>query len=300
MILTADLHLRRTTPRARTDDFGDAQERKFRFILKQAQASPPLLVAGDFFHVSKPGEGLLRWVIDLLREYKIVPICVPGQHDLPNHSIEQIGESGLGVLKSAGVIHILEEFVQPVILATGSEIIWGCAYGQEPHPSMNDNQRFNIFLWHHMIINSELWPGQEADKATAILRKYISFDLIVTGDNHQSFVVSPSSDLDGRNRLLINPGSMMRQTAAQINHKPCVFKWEKGKLEQIFLPIEDDVLDLTELEQTKERDSRISAFVERLNTQHEIGLDFQKNLEGHLQTNVVKPEVKKIIWECVE
>jgi DNA repair exonuclease SbcCD nuclease subunit len=130
MILTADIHLRRTTPSVRMDNYFVAQEKKFRFILEQAQLSPPLLVAGDFFHIAKPGEGLLRWVIDLLREYRVSIICTPGQHDLPNHSIEQIGESGLGVLKSAGVITILEEFSQPIILATGSEIIWGCAYGQ--------------------------------------------------------------------------------------------------------------------------------------------------------------------------
>jgi len=300
MILTADLHLRRNPPRARTDDYTTAQERKLRFILKQAQTSQPLLVAGDFFHQSRPGEGMLRWVIDLLREYKVKPICVPGQHDLPGHSLEQIGESGLGVLAAAGVIQLLcNDFLYDDDHRLS---LFGQAFGSFDFDIkfLRSDTNTKILLWHHMVINNELWPGQEADKATAILRKYKQFNLIITGDNHQSFMVSPSSDLDGKEKLLINPGSMMRMTATQVDHKPCVFKWEQGKLEQIFLPIEENVLDLTELEQTKERDGRISAFVERLNTQHEIGLDFQKNLEIHLQTNEIKENVKKIIWECVE
>jgi DNA repair exonuclease SbcCD nuclease subunit len=297
MIISADRHLRLTPPKSRIDDFFSAQERKFRFTLELAKTSPPLVEAGDFFDLAqqpKGHEGLLEWVISLLREYKVPVLVTPGQHDLPGHSIQQIKNSSLGVLAAAGVIHILEEFIQPVILTTGSEIIWGCAYGQEPHPSMNDNQRLNVLLWHHMVTRDTLWPGQEVVQPGRLLRLYPLFDLICTGDNHQTIVQ------EQHGRFLINPGSTMRQTAAQVDHKPCVFKWEQGKLEQIFLPIEDNVLDLTELEQTKERDSRISAFVERLNTQHEIGLDFQKNLDEHLRINVVKPEVKKIIWECVE
>jgi hypothetical protein len=255
-------------------------------------------VAGDFFHVPKPGEELLKWLIDLMKEYSITTILCPGQHDLPGHNLDQIPSSGIGVLESTGLINIISKSFGPMTFRDWA--IWGCAYGEEPDKSMVDTTRKNLLLWHRMIIQEPLWPGQVADKSTAVLRKHLQFSIVCTGDNHQSFVVSPSSDLDGNNRLLINPGSMMRQTAAQVNHKPCVFKYEHGSLEQIFLPIDDNVLDLTELEQTKERDSRISAFVERLNTQHEIGLDFQKNLELHLQTNDVKSEVKKIIWECVE
>jgi len=128
----------------------------------------------------------------------------------------------------------------------------------------------------------------------------MQFRIIVTGDNHQTFVVSPSSTLDGKDRYLINPGSMMRMTAIQVNHRPCIFKWEAGKPEQIFLPIQPDVLDLTDLEQAKDKDSRITAFVESLDKQYEIGLGYEKNLEEHMKANRVSPEVRKIVWGCLE
>lgn len=294
MIISADRHLRLTPPKSRTDDFFAAQERKFRFTLKLAQVSPPLVEAGDFFNLAqqpKGHEGLLEWVISLLREYDVIPIITPGQHDLPGHSLQQIKNSSLGVLAAAGVIELLIDQKTPHYDKNSGWYISGCPYGQLPDITVVGHPE--VLLWHHMVTQDTLWPGQEVVQPGRLLRLYPLFDLICTGDNHQTIV----QEQDGR--YLVNPGSTMRQTAAQVNHKPCVFKWEQGKLEQIFLPIEDNVLDLTELEQTKERDGRISAFVERLNTQHEIGLDFQKNLETHLESNDVKPEVKKIIWECV-
>jgi DNA repair exonuclease SbcCD nuclease subunit len=293
MILAADLHLRRTTPRARTDNFFETMGRKFRFILKQAQASPPLLVAGDFFHTPRPGEGLLRWVIDLLREYKVKPIVVPGQHDLPGHSLEQIGESGLGVLAAAGVIQLLtrEQFLGP------GYHIEAAAYGVTPRNKKRQEPcHLNILLWHHMVINESLWPGQEADKAPAILRKYPQFDLIVTGDNHTSFTTMNGST----KRWLVNPGSMMRMTAAQVNHLPHVFKYENGVVTPITIPIEPDVLDLAELEAVKDKDERISAFVDRLSSQWEAGLSFEKNVEKFFQTNKTDPEVVALVWRCLE
>jgi DNA repair exonuclease SbcCD nuclease subunit len=253
-------------------------------------------VAGDFFDQPRPGPFLERWVIELLKEYDIRPVVVPGQHDMPGHSLDQLSDSGLGVLAAARVIDLMSDvdnFRQWSIHS-----IYGQPYGTQvdlksgidPHP---DGSR--ILLWHHMVINKPLWPGQEADKAPAILCKYPQFDIIAVGDNHTTFAIAAP---DGR--WLINPGSMMRMTAAQVGHRPCVFKWENGKLEQIFLPIAPDVLDLTDLERAKEKDSRITAFVESLDKQYEIGLGYEKNLEEHMKINRTSSEVQKIVWECLE
>lgn len=295
MILTADLHLRRTTSIARIDDYQSAQEKKLRFILQQAQDSGGLLlVAGDFFHVAKPGEGLLRWVIDIFKEYTVYTICAPGQHDLPGHSLQQLPESGLAVIESAVDLAVLTKDYGPMTFDDWA--IWGCSYGEEPDKSMVDTTRKNLLLWHRMVIQEKLWPGQIADKSPAILRKYNQFDLIVTGDNHQSFF-----DMNGKEkRFLVNPGSMMRMTAAQVNHRPTIYKWENNILTPIPIPIESDVLDLSELAQEKEKDERISAFVERLSTQWEAGLSFEKNMEKFFQENKTDSEVRELIWRCME
>ena len=158
-----------------------------------------------------------------------------------------------------------------------------------------------------MVIQEPLWPGQEAEKAPAILRKYPQFDLIVTGDNHQSFALSEANQISHPSmkpvivsgRFLVNPGSVMRMSAAQVDHKPTIYKWENGVVTPIPIPIEPDVLDLSELEAARDKDGRIQAFVERLSTEWEAGLSFEKNIENYFKANETPQEVQELIWKCL-
>ena len=299
MILMADPHLRRTVPRARTDDYFTAMERKLRFILEQAQASPPLLVAGDFFDVAKSPQFLEQWVIGLLREYAIVPILVPGQHDLPNHNLGLIKESSLGVLAAAGVINLLDGSGPPIDSSEDHVSIWGVPFGIDPITDPEDYQgRIKILLWHHMVVQEPLWPGQEADKAPAILKKYPQFDIICTGDNHQTFCYRTAPNELPPNHWLVNPGSMMRNTTAQVDHRPSVFKWEGSQIEQVFLPIQSDVLDLSVVDVPREKAHRFGAFVETLEGGKEIGISFDDNLKNYFQANKEEPQVEGLVWEA--
>lgn len=299
MIAVADLHLRKTKPLARTDNYWEAQERKFRFILEHAAASPPLVVAGDFFDVPRPGPFMEQWVITLLREYGVTPIVVPGQHDMPFHSLDRLNDSGLGVLAAADAIHLV---INNMVDKTGYfSTMWGSAFGQVP-PTLGQWYKNNILIWHHMVIpkGNPNWPGQEADTAQDILVKYPQFSLIITGDNHRTFTVGTGDyDRPGPKRLLVNPGSMMRMKTDQVTHKPCLFRLESDLEEQIFLPIEPNVLDLSHIDESKEKDARVHAFVERLRTDVEFGLEFEVNLREYLSRNQVEPEVEALIWECV-
>src|SRR3972149_9530571 len=109
-ILTADIHLRDTQPVCREDDYWEAQKKKIEFILDMAdELSCPIFVAGDFFDKAKSSPYLEQWIISEIRSHGSPKIYViPGQHDLPNHSIELIKKSSLSVLASAGVIDLFE------------------------------------------------------------------------------------------------------------------------------------------------------------------------------------------------
>ncbi len=300
MIFTSDLHIRSTVPRARKDDFIGAMEKKLRFILDLARQSPPLLCGGDMLDKARSDQELVQWLIRLFREYNIEIITTLGQHDLPEHSMAQYNRSSLAVLEAAGAIKVLTKNRGPIIHTNGWAY-WGYAWGEVPDESMQDRKRKNILLWHHMVTADPLWPTQEVVQPGRLLREYPWYDLILTGDNHGTILEATRMDDYGKVRRLINPGSMMRQTAAQVDHKPCVFRYEGDHLapEQIFLPIEQGVLDLTQLQEEKARDGRIEAFVERLNTGVELGLDFEANLKAHLEANPVRESVSKMIWKCV-
>jgi hypothetical protein len=275
-------------------------EKKLRFILDLARQSPPLITAGDMLDVARSDQELEQWLIRLFREYGVETITVPGQHELPEHSIAQYNRSSLAVLEAAGVVRVLTKDRGPIIHTNGWAF-WGCAWGETPDESMQDRKRKNMLLWHYMVTSDPLWPTQEVVQPGRLLREYPWYDLIMTGDNHGTVLDATGMDGQGKVRRLINPGSIMRQTAAQVNHKPCVFRYEDNHLapEQIFLPIEPDVLDLTQLQEEKARDGRIEAFVERLDVGVELGLDFEANLKSHLEANHVREGVSKMVWRCV-
>ena len=161
-----------------------------------------------------------------------------------------------------------------------------------------DGRTKNILIWHKLAYKGEK-PYPDApheSQSSIILRKYPDVDLFLMGDNHLTFTTTYG------NQLLVNPGSMMRMTADQIDHKPCVFLWyaEDNTVQQVFLPIEQGVITREHIEKKEERDERIDAFISKLDTDWEAGMSFEENLEAHFNVNKTKPEIKSIIYKSIE
>lgn len=140
------------------------------------------------------------------------------------------------------------------------------------------------------------YPGCSDPGAATILKKMAGFDLIVVGHNHKPFVI----EKDGR--LLVNPGSLLRSNADQVDHKPRVYLWfaQDNHVEPVFVPIENDVLSREHLDIVADREERMEAFVERLNQDIEIGLSFERNIARFLATNRLRTRTKEIIREAAQ
>ena len=97
-ILAADLHLEESTPVSRTDDYLAAQLRKLEFlqILRDQNGGCPILCAGDIFNKWKVSPWLAAWAYSHLPEGIIT---VPGNHELPMHSVEEFEKS---------ILHLME------------------------------------------------------------------------------------------------------------------------------------------------------------------------------------------------
>jgi len=275
-ILCSDLHLREDTPIGRTDDYMQAQLRKLEFLWAEADKyQVPIFCSGDIFHKAKSSPYLESITINCLPEDMTI---IPGQHDLPNHNIDNYGKSSLNVLETAQeALHMHR-----------------VAY--------NDIATFDYIRRIGLIHTMVQKPNDKQDEiiggtnAITLLRKYPDLDLIVSGDNHKPFIV----EYEGR--LLVNPGSMMRMTAAQIDHKPRVYLWyaEDNTVEPAYYPIEENVISREHIEIQEQRDERIDAFVSRINDDYEIGLSFEKNLEEFFLSNKIRKPVQDIIWEEME
>lgn len=280
LILTSDWHLREDTPVCRTDDFWEAQWKKVQYIAGLSfEHKCDVIHAGDLFNHWKPSPFLLTsTLINLPAKFRFKTVY--GQHDLPQHNLNLEMKCG---------IRTLAQTDKAVLLKAGH-------FGQEPRDVELHNRK--IAVWHKLIWPKKSKPSWSDDPtAEEILEKYPQYDLIVTGDNHQSFVWKTD---DGR--LLVNPGSITRQTADQENHKPCVYLWyaETNTVEPVYLPIESGVISREHIERKKSRDKRIEAFVERLNEEWEVKISFTTNLEAFQKKNKVRQEVMDIIWKAVE
>ncbi len=279
-ILCADMHLREDHPTCRTDNYWETQWIKAGFIRRlQEEYDCPVLHAGDLFHHWKPSPHLLSETM------KYLPTdfwTVYGQHDLPQHNLELAYKCGINTLQAANRLHIFP----------------GGHWNRDPSQGTNWTiKNRDIFVWHTMTYQGKkLWPGQTDPPASKLLRKYPQFDLIVTGDNHLPFV----EEYEGR--LLVNPGSMMRMTADQIDHRPRVYLWyaDTNTVEPIYLPIEKDVVSREHIERQEQRNERIDAFVSRLGEDWEVELDFEENLHRFAEKNKVRQSVMDIVYKAIE
>ena len=296
LLLTSDWHIRSDAPENRIDDFLGEQERKIDFILDMSNNYYcPIVIAGDVGDKPHWENWLLEKYIRKFQTHRQRIYVLPGQHDLPNHRLDKLLESGLGVLIASKVIYPLtnqrwfnEKFK-----------ISAFPFGEKINVLNYKKENKEVAVIHQLVSQTKLWKGQENfTSAKSLLAKFPCYDLIVSGDNHQSFI--------GRykGRLLVNSGSIMRSTIAQFNHKPKVYLWsaENNEVEAIEIPIKlaKEVFDLSAMKKQDKRDERMSAFVESLKSDCEFKMSFEDNLNEFLNKNKIKQKVKDKIFVALE
>lgn len=291
-IFTSDWHLREDQPVARLDNYWTHQWVKVQCIKNlQKKYDCDVIHAGDLFDHWKPSPFLLRQTILHLPDQFYT---IYGQHDLPQHNLDLVNKCGINVLEAANKLGVLSEKWH-IEIKKDTEIM-GIHWGQTPVGFINNGGK-KVLVWHKMNYQGKKpWPGCTDPMAASLLRKYSQFDLIVTGDNHKTF----HEEYEGR--LLVNPGSLMRMDADQINHKPCVYLWyaEDNSIQVIHLPIESNVISREHIEVKEQRDARIDAFVSRLDGSWEAKMSFEDNLEQFFKTNNIRESVKQIIYQSIE
>lgn len=288
LILCSDFHLRDDVPVCRTDNYLEKQWYKLGYIGGlQSKYNCPILHGGDLLNHYKSSPWLLSQII---RYLPAKFFSCSGQHDLQNHNIKLLYKSGFNTLIEAGVLKTARDWELEL-----DYHIEFCSYGEEPS-MITDSKTKNILVWHKLAYQTPPYPGVTGGNAKQLLHKYYMYSLIITGDNHLAFVE------EYQGRLLVNPGSMMRMSADQINYKPCVFLWfaEDNTVQQVFLPIEQGVITCEHIEANKKRDERIMAFISKLDTDYIAEMSFEDNLESFFQKNNIREPVKQIIYKAIE
>ena len=296
LLLTGDWHIRNTTPQRRVDNYWATVRKKINFILDLAikESCKYIIQPGDLFDSHKANDFLKRHLIMRLKKRKIKVITVFGQHDLRYHSSNK-ENTPLSVLHAAEVVWVAHS--EPIEF--DNIHIYGASWYEDIPETVYDTGAWNILIMHKMVIeNEKLWDGQEDHKLGNILLKTLPYNLIVSGDNHLSFLISSKS------KRLVNCGSLLRSAIDQINHKPVVYILDTDKievLEQHLVPCEpfEQVFDMAKVSAEKERDEKMETFVDRLTGEAELeGLDFIKNMHTFVEKN--KKEIDDATQEVIE
>jgi len=298
LLITGDWHIRNTVPERRLDDYWVTVRKKIDFILDLAvkEKCNLILQPGDLFDSHKANDLLKGYIIRSLKKRKIKVVTVFGQHDLRYHS-SNVMNTPLAVLYASEVAYVASEEPQDF-----SDVhIYGASWHEDIPKEIQGLGAFNILIMHKMVIeNEKLWDGQEGQKFGNILLKTLPYNLIVSGDNHLSFVIS------NKLKRLVNCGSLLRSAIDQIDHHPVVYIFDTNTevLERHWVPCEpfDQVFDMAKVSAEKERDEKMEAFVDKLTGETELeGLDFIKNLHSFVESNKeeIDDATQKIIGEVM-
>lgn len=302
ILACGDQHLTNHKPKNRIDDFGATVMRKFRseLLIAAVRKCDYVIFPGDLFESHKENHGVVQQVMDILNDFpKLVILVVTGQHDRKYHN-DDLSGTAFQTLIASGYFHLLG--AEPFKTEWGNCDIYGASWKEDIPEIVNANAT-NILVTHRMVIDEKLWEAQEEyTRANHLLLK-TKFDLIVSGDNHQRFTAN--TKLDGTGRHLVNMGSMMRSTIAQINHEPAVaiYDCSESTIEVIPLQIDpiDKVMSIDRAEREKDQKNQTSAFVESV--RGEIGsakivLSYAEAVENELQKLEEDDEVTEIIEDC--
>lgn len=295
-IFLADIHLSLKPPiwRSAEPNWLEAQARplnEIKGLMKKHKC--PTLCSGDIFDRWNACPELINWAI----KYLPIMYSIPGQHDLPNHRIEDIRRSAFWTLVEANVITEIE-FGQSIIHEPFE--IFGFPFRKDiTEPYNKSSTRPAIAIVHDYV-----WAGEHhysnAPKEKKIYRsvndygKYFGYDVIVYGDNHKGFCMEKGDT------TIFNCGTLMRRKSDEINYQPQVgLLTESGKVIPHYLDISQDKY-IEEMEPEQETDLNMSGFFDELEKLGKTALDFRDAIKEFMHRGKTIDEVKQIILDAME
>lgn len=280
-IITADWHLRKDVPQSRPETEEGWINLQFS-IVKRIQdhainTGLDIYQNGDLYHRSQPYQGIIGNLIAAFTGFPLGFYRLAGNHDLPYHNWDNVLNSGW--YASPGF--------DMTIVQNGA-----FHFEQESHKTKN-----KIVFTHQLTFPDEKSRPYMAGGKTAedLLEEFPNAKWIFTGDYHKAF------HYEKRGRHVVNPGCLTRQSATEEDYD-CGFyvvDTEKNKVE--FVSIGDTVpLNTMHLKKSKERETRIDAFMEIVESKGKVSLSYRDNLEKKLENKKITKGIRTIITEIKE
>ncbi len=293
-LISADWHLRADRPRCRIDtNWMETQRKAIAEVAEIAiNKDTHLFILGDIFDTPRVAPEIISMFIAGIKDINQSIFILAGNHDLPYHSWNNVGQSSFGVLWNIAL-------TDRDSLLSLPDYYHGAHFGElisnPSYPKSTDC----LFL-HRLVFPSEASkpPAVNAITAQDLLDEYPEYKWIFVGDYHSSYHYEKAG------RHVINPGCLTRQRADLITYQPEVayVDTESGTVE--WIEIDDPAMLVTDayLKKEQERNSRIEAFVESVKKSGQVSLSFMDNLNERIQENhqEIGEDALDIIQEITE
>lgn len=288
-ILCSDLHLSMTPPPLRVDEpsWFEAMRRSLLQLRNLSLTYHcPILCSGDIFDTWKSPPELINFALEHLPKM----YAIPGQHDLPFHSVEHVKKSAFYTLVRANKITWIS---RPLVDDLDHLNLYGFGWGQtitEPTPAAKG--RLNVALVHaYTWMDGAGYPGAPME-AKLHFTAYKGFDVVSIGDNHKPF------EAKRRQQVVFNCGGFMRRNIDEVNHKPRVgLLGERGEV--IPYPL-DCSADALSRKHAHEAPDSLKAFFREVDTLKVAGLDFRSALIQAMGRKTTPEPVRKFILEALD
>lgn len=297
ILLTADWHIRGDTPICRVEkNWLEVQQNDIRAVhhVYEEEHCDEMWILGDLFHRAICSTETVNMLLAGLSLWKTEEVKIlPGNHDLPYHSYENIECSSLGV--------VLKKYQQLNTGNYGNCRLYARPFGlDDPIQDANTIEQLGINAWatHRLTFPTpESRPIEDCGYlAQELLDIAPKIQLILTGDYHHGYIYREGD------RKVVTPGCLNIQAADMKEYSPRVYILETDDMTvyERMLPNNAQVTDQHLLKE-KERDERLERCVARIGESGNITLDFEENLEEALRASregviTIQQEIKSSLY----
>jgi hypothetical protein len=252
----------------------------------------PIICAGDLFDRWNVEPELINFALKHLPDGMI---CVPGQHDLPNHRLDQVHRSGYGVLVEAGKIRCIAGKVTGN-LGNGF-VAHGFGWGQDIQPYLKKDTLHHLAVVHQYIWtvgNSYVGAPMESH-LSSLMKKLKGYQVATFGDNHQKFLKKLKTGT-----TVFNCGGFIRRKSDEMDYHPAVgILMDDGSIREHLLDTSADKFH----ENTRAKEDvpvNMKEFIDGLEALGEHGLNFREAVENYLHDQKINEQTKRIILQALD
>ena len=267
-LITADWHIRSTVPsciEATPEEWMNFQKESVNIVLKIAKENnvDEIDIGGDLFHSEQTASNECIYLLqDFAQEADKLNIPVyilAGNHDLPQHSSNNIPKAAIGVLLNSKSVRNMGK---------DTSYIKGCNFDEEDYGDAK------MIFKHVLTIPSKDKPDFiDCETPESLLEKFPHAQFIFTGDYHKNF------HYVSNHRHVINPGCLMRQAADFEDYTPGTYIVDTETENVYFVPIGPEQKFNHNGYEKKALDQTIENFVEGIKAE-DVTLDYVSSLRN--------------------